>query len=177
MLQLQNSELTEELTWAVREVCTLRREKNHWRCSKWLAQSEGLSTVLTCGIAAGDSPPQGLRAGCTKQASAAQQSVPADAGESHMATCTADPRDPTAMRYLPIELCLSPSNTAETSSLQWGSQSEPAGYIVSTSISGMPTLTLACAIWTSYAMSTPVPHAILKSTCVLERSQTWPLLC
>lgn len=50
-LQVQNAELTEELTWAVREVCTLRRQKNEWQCRKWLAHSEGLSTVLGHGRA------------------------------------------------------------------------------------------------------------------------------
>ena len=44
-LREQNTELTAELAWAVKDLLRLRAQENKGRCLEWLLRSEGLSTV------------------------------------------------------------------------------------------------------------------------------------
>jgi len=38
--------LVQELSWCMKELAQLQKEKNDWRCNSWLEQATGRSTVL-----------------------------------------------------------------------------------------------------------------------------------
>lgn len=38
--------VVQELSWCMKELAQLQKEKNDWRCNSWLEQATGRSTVL-----------------------------------------------------------------------------------------------------------------------------------
>ncbi|DBB01920.1 hypothetical protein WJX77_010809 [Trebouxia sp. C0004] len=44
--KMRQDETAEELSWCMKELAQLQKEKNDWRCNSWLEQATGRSTVL-----------------------------------------------------------------------------------------------------------------------------------